>query len=173
MAYAMVPIFTQTVTSSVTSVVFNNIPSIYTDLKILISARATSNSAGTGLNMMGFYFNTDAYPASSSFRTLFGTGSSVSSTNNSGYGDAGTISDSSQTANTFSNTEIYIPNYTASVFKQLIIDSVNENNATTAGQKLSANLYRSAASINRIAFDTSSSQFAAGSTFTLYGIKNA
>jgi hypothetical protein len=173
MAYAMVPIFTQTVASSVVSVVFNNIPSNYTDLKIVISARATSNSVGTGLNMMGFYLNTDAYPASSSFRSLLGTGSAVSSNNNSGYGDAGTISDSSQTANTFSNTEIYIPNYTASVFKQLIIDSVNENNATAAGAKLSANLYRNTAAINKIAFDTSNGAFAQYSTFTLYGIKNA
>jgi hypothetical protein len=174
MAYAMIPIFTQTVTSGApVTITFNNIPTTFTDLKFVISARASNNNAGTGLNFMGVYYNGDPYPAASSFRQLLGNGSSASSPVNSGYGNAGPIADSSQTANTFGNTEIYIPNYTASSFKQIIIDGVTENNATASGLRLDANLYRNSAAITKATFDIGGGGFVVGSTFTLYGIKNA
>jgi hypothetical protein len=60
--------------------------------------------------------------------TIFGNGSSVVS-----Y----TIAElsfmyvtTSGTSNTFSSTEIYIPNYTSSNNKSVSVDSVTENNAT-------------------------------------------
>lgn len=172
MAFSIVPIFTQVVGSGgAGNIVFTNIPSTYTDLKIIISARASNNNAGTGQNFIGYYFNGDPYPAASGFRSLAGNGSSVSSSGNSGFGVAGSIADSSQTSNTFSNNEMYIPNYASTNFKQIIIDSVTENNATASQQSLHANLYRISAPINRISFDTSNGAFVAGSTFTLYGIK--
>lgn len=171
MTIAMQPIFTQVVPAGGSgAVVFNNIPQNFTDLKVVISARATSTTNSTGTNFIGFYLNNTTYPANVTHRSIFGNGSSVSSISSSSYGVAGVINDTNQTANSFSNNEMYIANYTSSNFKQILVDSVNENNSTTVGLRSDAVLYRESAAINRIAFDTSGSAFAAGSTFTLYGI---
>jgi hypothetical protein len=48
----------------------------------------------------------------------------------------------SATAGTFSNSEIYIPNYTSSNQKSFSSDSVTENNATSAIAILSARIIR-------------------------------
>lgn len=81
-------------------------------------------------------------------------------------------------ANTFSNTEIYIPNYTSSNYKSVSSDSVQEANDTTNNNMwLLAGLWSNTGAITQIdigADDTSSSyNFLQYSTFTLYGIKNS
>jgi citrate lyase synthetase len=81
---------------------------------------------------------------------------------------------SSDTANTFSNGEIYIPNYTVAQNRAISAFGVEENNATTAYTTASASLYRSTTAITSITLIyTGGNNHLAGSTFYLYGISNA
>jgi hypothetical protein len=156
------------VTSTVLSVVFENIPQFYTDLVILASARS-GFSATTG--ELGMWINGETFPTNEqSFKTLQGNGSTASSTNNFTYQLVGNIPGGTSTANTFGNTSIYIPNYTnTSTFKSFSTDSVSENNATAANQMISAGLRAITGAVNSITL-WASTNLQAGSTFSLYGI---
>ena len=80
------------------------------------------------------------------------------------------------TPNTFSNGEMYVPNYAGSTQKSASLDSVAENNASTAYMAMQAGLWTGTAAITSIALtpDTSTSpSFSQYSTATLYGIKNS
>jgi hypothetical protein len=147
------------------SVTFANIPQTgYTDLKIVVSARSTGSSVGMSMLLNGSSANI-------STRGLEGNGASAvsyTSTNILGY-----IVPSGATANTFGNTEIYIPNYRSSSNKSISVDSVNETNATTAYSLLNAFLWSNTAAITSLTLQsdtTSTNSLAAGSTFSLYGI---
>lgn len=172
MTIAMQPIFTQTVgAGGAISVTFNNIPQTFTDLVVKVSCRST------GSNLDGIYFVPNPGGATSfSTTAIYGSGSlgtgSYRSSNQSA-GAFGTENGSGSTANTFTNIEAYIPNYTGGSFKSWISDSVAEDNSA-GGQatiRLFASLFRSTAAITSLQVSNDSgSNFAAGSTFTLYGI---
>lgn len=142
---------------------FSNIPQGYTDLKIIVSARNTTNTLDCTIT---FNSSTTGYTR----RDLYGNGSSATTTSAS---DQYVIwlSQNSDTASTFGNAEIYIPNYSGFNYKSFHSDSVTENNATQAYQFLHAGLWSNSSPITSITL-TSGSSFAQHSTFTLYGIKN-
>ena len=77
------------------------------------------------------------------------------------------------TASTFGNLQIYIPNYAGSNQKSYSIDSVGENNATDAYQVLSAGKYNQTTAITQVSLRIASSNLAQYSTAYLYGIKNS
>jgi hypothetical protein len=78
------------------------------------------------------------------------------------------------TSNTFSNSEIYIPNYAGSNKKSFSADIVMENNATTAFSTLNASLWQGTAAISSLTFfDHNGNNFVQYSSFYLYGIKNS
>ena len=90
--------------TSVADITFSNIPQGYTDLKIVYSTRV---NVGGGQN--GFYISLNSSTASFSAKQIQGDGSSAASfslTRFAGYSNA-----SGGTANTFSNGELYFPNY--------------------------------------------------------------
>lgn len=149
--------------ASASSISFTNIPqSGYTDLKIVYSGRDTTDSPGS----VYIQFNGAGY--NSTTLKVNGTGSSVSSSShNNAY--LGLVPGPSQTANTFSNGEIYIPNYTSSTNKSFSSDVVNENNATAAAQFLWAGLWANTAAITSVTLKTDQA-FAQYSTFSLYGL---
>jgi hypothetical protein len=157
--------------ASAASVTFSNIPQTgYTDLKIVFSAR--DNTSGGGVtNNIYLQFNGSGGTAYSG-RLLYGTGSSAFSVSNST--NAQTIfqysTSEGATANTFSNGEIYIPNYTSSNAKSISADSVTETNATGAVTALSAGLWTGTAAITSVTLTPFSGSFIANSTFSLYGI---
>lgn len=165
----MIPISTVTVGSGgVTSIAFNNIPQIYTDLLIKTSVRVTSS----GGYYMDIRFNgsTSGY----SWRQIYGTGSSVGSNSGSGTSGAfvGDENDAGTTANTFDNREIYIPNYGSTNYKSISADNARENNATAATASLHAGLWSNTAPITSITLvDEAGATFAQYSTATLYGIR--
>ena len=144
------------------SVTFNSIPQTgYTDLVIKVSARSTTSNLDYLLRFNG---STTTY----SDRWLYGTGSSVASISNSSIyieGNRGTW-----TANTFSNTEIYVPNYLSSNFKSVSIDTVTENNATDANAFLIAGLWSTTTAISSVTILPASGNIAQHSTFSLYGV---
>jgi hypothetical protein len=160
----------------VASITFSNIPQNYTDLKIVGSMRSTASAAGTLLYILNG--TSIAYTG----KYLGGTGSASESANlttltagaGGTWGRAGNagVNDSSTTASTFSNWDMYIPNYTSSNNKSISFDSVTENNATTAYAELDALLWSNTTAITSIAFATNSTgSFAQHSTATLYGVK--
>lgn len=154
--------------ASAASVTFSNIPQTgYTDLKVVMSARCDNASVLTVVNTI-FNGSTSGY----SGRYLEGNGASASS--NVGSTSALTVVGAvgaSATASTFSNVELYIPNYTSNTFKSVSSDQVTENNATTAYADLYAYLWSNTAAINSITMTpASSANFVANSTFSLYGL---
>ena len=159
--------------SSAASVTFSAIPSTYTDLVLRISVR---DDQAVSYQQVNFEFNNDA-SAIYSYTTLRGTGSAVASNraSNSTTGQVyyGTNGDSA-TANTFSNTEIYIPNYTSTGSKPISSFGASEDNATSAGLSANAHLYRNTSAITSIKFTSNGGTFwLAKSSFYLYGIKNS
>lgn len=152
------------------SITFSSIPQTYTDLVVRVSAR-TDRSGFT-------YDNIRTYPNGSSAnlsdRYLLGYGSGVvSATDTSGLGAAG-ADGASATANTFSNVEVYIPNYTSSNYKSFSTDAVLENNATDGRQGMTASLWSSTSAITSLQIVPSSGpNFVQYTTAYLYGISNA
>jgi hypothetical protein len=170
MTIAMQPIYTQTVGSGgASSITFNSIPQTFTDLKITISIRTTFN--GSNDYTYAYRFNGNS-AGIYSHRTLKGNGSSAVSINASGitYGFTGWINDASTTSNTFTSSEIYIPNYTNSNFKSQIVDTVTENNATLAYQTLHAGLWSNTAAINSVEIFVFGQTIQQHSSVSLYGI---
>jgi hypothetical protein len=147
---------------------FTSIPSTYTDLQLVFTARNTGSS--NVFTQMTFNGNSSSY----SYRGLFGNGSSASSfTASAAYIYVGDMVLSTYTANTFSSESVYVPNYAGSNNKSVSIDSVNENNATAAADYLTAALWSNSAAIDRITLTPGGGSYAQYSTAVLYGIKNS
>jgi hypothetical protein len=159
------PIATTTLGSAAATVTLSSIPSTYTDIVAVCSMLATSN----GVSTPKFYLNND------------GTGTTLySETDLSGTGSA---AQSGRNSNSYA-FDLYWGTYlTTTSPKTAIINFQNYSNTTTYKSALCrfseasagevgamAYLYRSTSAINRIDFYVSSGTFAAGSTFTLYGI---
>jgi hypothetical protein len=117
---------------------FTSIPSTYTDLVLKISSR--DDRATVIANAVNFSFNGST--SNFTYRVLEGDGSNAVSGNGSTSWSA-TSTGPSATANTFSNCEIYIPNYAGSNNKSYSGDLVTETNATTIFMDLIANCINS------------------------------
>jgi hypothetical protein len=168
------PIYTQTVgVGGTTAVTFNNIPQGYTDLVIHSSARIV----GSGSASMYMIFNGDT--SQSYGQTRLGADSASVFADHDNFTQAITylnIPSASNTANTFSNSEMRINDYSDGNFKSYFVDSVTENNSNTA-----TNLYQMGISGSYIKTDPITSiqireltggTFAQNSTFTVYGVSN-
>jgi hypothetical protein len=144
---------------------FTSIPSTYTDLEILVSGR--TSGSGNGL-FITFNSNTSNYTN----LALQGNGTSAGS-----YGtyerNAGMISESSETSNTFGSTKIYIPNYAGSNNKSYSADATSENNSSLGYMNLVAGLWSNTSAITSISLSTTGGGFVQHSTAYLYGISNA
>jgi len=149
------------------SIVFSSIPNTFTDLVLKLSVRST----GTSTNAILLRLNGSS--ANGTIRAIEGNGSAASSwSDTSSY--AGNIPPSTYTASTFANNEVYIPNYNSSNFKSSSVDSVTENNATTALADLQANLWSQTAAITSITLaPNGTNNFAEFSTAYLYGVKSS
>lgn len=152
------------------SVTFSSIPSTYTDLLVKMSGRGS----GTNSNEIRLTFNSTTSGYSN--KTLYGSGSTAGSfSTGTAYAYCGEIAGASVTASTFSNTEIYIPNYASANYKSLSVDSVSENNSATNNQlHLVADLWSNTAAITSITLGMDGAfVYSQYSTFYLYGIKNS
>jgi hypothetical protein len=148
------------------SVTFSSIPQTgYTDLVIKMSARSNRNDGSDWVRI-------DVNGVNSSYtdRKLLGDGTNASSQTNAGT-IGFTIDASSATASTFANSEIYIPNYASANYKSFSIDTVSENNATTAYQLIVAGLWSSTSAITSLKLVPNyGTGFLQYSTFYLYGV---
>ena len=149
------------------SVTFSGIPQTgYTDLVLKMSVRTDRASTDDLLN-----FNFNGVSSNQSSRNLQGNGSAASSGTYGSNLYLAWVDAASNTASTFGNAEMYIPNYTSSNFKSVSTDGVLENNASTAVMGMTAGLWSSTAAITSIAITSVfSSNFVQYSTFYLYGV---
>jgi len=169
MATTYEAIATVTVTgATAASMDFTSIPQTYTDLLIKYSGRVNAGVDPT-LKII-FNSNTSNY----SSKVLNGDGTAAGSFNGSAaYAYGGYVCNSNHTANTFSNGEIYIPNYTSSNNKSVSVDDVIETNATESYVFLAASLWSDSAAITSISLDPVNADLVQYSSATLYGIKNS
>jgi hypothetical protein len=164
----------ETLASSAASYTFSAIPSTYTDLVLKWSLRDTQTNTDRRVTVT---FNGDT-SAIYSYTLIYGTGASAGSANQataSNLAVDGGSTAAGATANTFSNAELYLPNYTSTTSKPLSIFTVPETNAATfavTGMTANAMLYRNTSAISSITL-AASLLFVAGSSFYLYGIKNS
>jgi hypothetical protein len=171
MAFTYSKLAEVTLASSASSIDFTNIPQNYNDLVIKLSSR-TSDTTGNDSSAIALQFNGNA-TSSYQRRTLYGDGGAVGSTNASttemriGFTDT-----NGNTANTFGNCEIYIPNYAGSTQKSVSVDAVTEANvAQYIYAALVAGLWSNTAAITSIKLYAPSYNFLQHSSATLYGVK--
>jgi hypothetical protein len=158
----------KTLASATATVSFTSIPQTYTDLKVVCSVRSTRSGDAENL-YIGFNSSTSSF----SSRHIIGEGSGTVGGYNTLNRFIGVVNGDTSTANTFSNNEIYIPNYTSSNYKSFSGDGVQEANQTLAYATLTAGLWSNTNAITSIDFTVEFTTIKAGSTFYLYGIKNS
>jgi len=145
---------------------FTSIPSTYTDFILKVSARGTTTAA-LGGNYYAIALNGSA--SNKTQRYLQGDGSGAGSGSSSSFTTY--MSPSDYTASSFSNAEVYIPNYAGGNNKSMSVDVVTETNATAALMAFYAQLWSDVTAINQITLTANAGLFAQYSTASLYGIK--
>jgi hypothetical protein len=147
---------------------FNSIPQDFDDLYITLSLRFNPSSVIDN-TIMRFNQTTSNY----FYRVLRGTGSSRETyTGSTNFLFLGETNGANSTSNTFANQSVYVSNYKANVSKSVSIDSVMENNATTAYQNIIAGLWSNTSPITSIDVKSVSDfGIIAGSTISLYGVR--
>lgn len=154
------------------TITFTSIPQTYTDLKVVLSARSADSGVQDRITMK---INGNAY-GNWTLRWLGNAaGSAVSYTESAlGSNNINYMSAGGSTASTFSNTEVYIPNYAGSNNKSISVDGVMENNSTTVYFGLEAALWSQTNAITQLDFLTATaSGYAQYSTAYLYGISKS
>lgn len=179
---AMTLIAKQTISADgVLSVTISNIPQNFKDLVVRSSARfATASSGGwqdvlttfndtsTGYNETLIWGNGDSA----------GTGANtVQSPDKTNIAWAHFATTGTAPANTFSNAEFYISNYSSSSsFKTLSGVTITEKQATGPGSSINsktAAVWENNAPITSITFSITSEGFARGSSFYVYGLSDS
>ena len=156
------------------SIDFTSIPQTYTDLKIILSARDNRTSAVNDFARLAF--NSDTTNGNYTGILLYSDGSTANGytfTSAAAYRYGGEINGPSSTANCFSSSEIYIPNYRGSNNKSYSSESVVEMNSTTGLGTLVAGLWSNTAAITSISLTPANGTlFLEYSSATLYGVAN-
>jgi hypothetical protein len=139
------------------SITFNNIPSTYTDLRLVSSAISASGEVGMYLTLNG---------STTGFSAIYKYANSNPATSGSLARYLGSISGVDYP----NHTEITFPNYSsASYQKQYYVENVTESNSTSYNMNRISGLWANTAAITSINISSANS-FANQSTFYLYGI---
>ena len=160
-----------TLSSAQRDIEFTSIPATFTDLKLVFSTRFS----GTAGNYFLVFFNSDTSSANYSSKELTADGSTASSGGWTTVSYWGFSPQSSFTADTFGNAEMYIPNYANTSYqKSASVDSVTENNASTSFIDLNAGKWTGTAAIHTIRLRPDATMnWVQYSSAYLYGIKNS
>jgi hypothetical protein len=166
MPNTITPIASVTVGASGTgSFEFTSIPQTYTDLIIKMSTRSTY----TGGTANTIQISLNGSTASFTGKSIDGEASTA--TSGSAARSIGATPSATATASTFSNGEIYFPNYTSSNNKSFSYEVAGENNATTGVYTiLGSGLFSNVAAITSISISTNVNNWAQDTTATLYGV---
>jgi len=160
------PIATQTLGSAAASVTFSSIPSTYTDLVIVTNFTTSVN------DLYGHYVQVNGDTGSNYSRTIvYGNGTSAASARQSNNTSLyfGTWSIDIDTTDR-AVTTIFFNNYSnATTFKT----AIGRYSVASVEVGVGVGTWRNTSAITSINLALNSSTYAAGSTFTLYGIKAA
>ena len=156
-------IATTTLGSAASSYTFSSIPSTYTDLVLVASGLGSANTG------VGMQFNNDT---GTNYSGIFleGNGTTAVSERQTSAGSIRVAWNSLWDTSTIANIVINIQNYSNTTTYKT---SINRSNNSARYAEAIVGLWRSTAAINSIKLSGSSANFAAGSTFTLYGIASA
>ena len=129
---------------------FTSIPQTYTDLVVLLSCRTDATNSYF-VEQLYLRFNNDSNN-NYAWRELGSDGASafsgLNTSDNRIYCDFAPCA--TATSNTFSNSSIYITNYTAATFKPVSVDRVSENNNTTTYNGILTGVWNSNSAITSI-----------------------
>ena len=169
------PLYSQTLSGNTTSVTFSNIPTTYTDLRIVASLRSTRSALWDSLSLR---FNSDSSSTYSGTNLQSNSSSNMTSgrESNSALTFTGNFPAASAPSSVFGLITVDILNYSNTTTNKTYLAKGNAIlNATNNDLELISLLYRgSTAPITSITLlSQTSSSFVSGSTFTLYGIKAA
>ena len=163
-------------TSNQATITFSGIPSTYTDLVLLISARHTGAYNGGSLQVR-LNGSTSSYSLTRLYGNSTGTASNTQTSLNAAGFYGGGADGSSDTANSFSSAEIYLTNYaSSSIYKSMLASGVSETNSNAGNSayiEANAFLWANTASTTQIDLFVSGASLVSGSRFDLYGIKNS
>lgn len=157
------PIATTTLGSAAASYTFSSIPATYTDLVIV------ANGLGSGNTGLGMQFNGDT-ASNYSATFLEGSGTAAISERQASVGSIRVAWNSLWDTSTIANIIINVQNYSNTTTYKT---SINRSNNSARYAEAIVGLWRSTAAITSITLSGSSTNLAAGSTFTLYGIAAA
>ena len=146
------------------SIEFTSIPQDGVDLVFVFSTRSGSTTTSS------VQINSDTTIGSYLRVSLEGNGSSATSDGGSSNAFFILTTPSSATADTFTNTQLYISNYTSQANKSISVDNVQENNGSAANIWLTANSYATTSTINSLKVNSQAGLFAEYSTASLYKI---
>jgi hypothetical protein len=156
---------------------FSSIPATFTDLVVKVSARSAVVDLTTYIDMT-INGDTGAYYDHKNVSGMYNSTVTTQTFSNQNSFYLYQMSASNATASTFSNIEVYIPNYTSTNSKSISADGVAESNTATGTNRalaLSAGLYHpvSNVAITSITLTGNGGNFEQYSTASLYGIKNS
>lgn len=155
----------------VAEILFSDIPQTYTDLVLVWSTRLNSTSVATRFTLNA---NSSAIYNQRRLYASGGTTGGDASTGLSWFDFKGNVG-SSYTANVFSNSYLYIPNYAStSQPKTVNVDFSSENNSTTVWEVgFSAGQFSSNDPVTSIKVWRATDTIEQYSTVAIYGIKNS
>ena len=158
-------ISTNTLASAASSVTFSSISGSYTDLVLIGNGLVTVSNSGVNIT-----FNNTGGGTYSNTR-LIGDASTANGQRSTNQ-DSGILNYNGNwtTANNDSNFIVHINNYSSTFNYKTYLSRANRYDS---GTDLIMGLWRSTAAINTITLAPAANQFAAGATFTIYGIAAA
>jgi hypothetical protein len=158
---------TETLLSAQSLIEFSSIPQDNTDLLVTLSLRSNRDAIAGNLTI---YFN--GISTNYSYRELIGFGTSTAGSfiNTGPY--FGVFNGGNASSNTFSNSAVYIPNYSGPENKTYSVEAVVETNGTTCYQQIVSGFWNNTLPINSISvIADSGTLFSVGTTVSIYGIR--
>lgn len=157
------PLQSLTLSADTATAVFSNIDQSYTDLRVVLSGKPTSDNITYRLQ-----FNGDSSSGLYSFTTMGATSGGQVTYRYSSYNYLNTFIMNGALSTSISNVTLDIQSYQdTNTFKSCLIRS-NDGNSEV---QLIGGVWRSTSAINSITVYSSSGSLAAGTTLSLYGIK--
>jgi len=158
------------------AITFSSIPQTYTDLYIVCSLRSTYNSVTDSFTLR---LNGDSGNNYNYRGMRLGNGGSAGTYAQGTYGITeqffmvDTLTSANNTASTFSNIIIHIPNYTSSNQKAILMEGASEGNSTTTDRSVRgqfAGKWNNTSAITTVRVAGYNGNLVEYSTATLYGM---
>ena len=171
MASTYTPIATTTLGTTATSVTFSTITGTYTDLILITSAP----TVGGGNNSRGYRFELNSDTSTNYSQTWLSNSTTTPTSTRESSQTRGRIGGISESASDVTTVITSFLNYSnTTTYKTVLSRSSNLNTNGDTNVFAGVSLWRSTSAITAIKLTMSdNSNFVAGSTFTLYGVKSA